>query len=269
MHLENAMTRAVPRIAIVAALLWAPAAWAQLPPTLTLTGTVRDFTAAHPDFEGPISGLVTGLVGSTLAPGGVPTFVGSPGAGSITDATTFDQWFKNVPGVNMAAPLSITLTLSDPATGTYSYSNPEFFPIDGALLGNEGNAHNYHFTYAIYGTFGYTAGVGQSFAFTGDDDVWVYLNNRLAIDLGGVHGAVSGSVDLDAFAPTSGMTSGNNYPFAFFFAERHLTESHFTIETSLPLVPVPEPSTYALLAAGLATLVLRQIAPRLAERTRC
>ena len=114
-------------------------------------------------------------------------------------------------------------------------------------------SHNYHFTYQIAATFGYEPGAGQTFTFTGDDDVWVFFDKQLGIDLGGVHGADSRSVNLDTlFGP--GKAAGN-YSFDFFFAERHTSESNLRIETSLTLLPpsqVPEPASFALVLAGLA-----------------
>ena len=215
----------------------------------TLTGTVRDFTPAHPDFESGIGGLQTGLVGSTLT-GSAPTLINT--GSDIDSAASFAQWW------GPAAPStshSITLSETAPGSGIYSYSNFAFFPIDGMLLGNYGGTgHNYHFTFQIAATFGYTPGAGQVFTFGGDDDVWVYFDKKLGIDLGGVHGFASQTVNLDTlFGP--GKAAGN-YSFDFFFAERHTSGSNLTISTSLNLVaaPVPEPETYAMLLAGLGLL---------------
>ena len=227
--------------------------------TTTLNGTVRDFMpgplvpgTTNPDFESGIGGVVTGLVNTTLT-GSAPTPSGAFGApGYITSAASFAEWF------GAAAPsmaYSITLTETAPGSGIFSYSNNAFFPIDGQLLGDYGFGHNYHFTYQIQATFGYTPGAGQTFSFTGDDDVWVFFDKQLGIDLGGVHGAAGASVNLDTlFGP--GKAAGN-YAFDFFFAERHTTGSNLTIQTSLELVSppaIPEPSTYGLMLAGLGVV---------------
>jgi fibro-slime domain-containing protein len=216
--------------------------------SINLTGTVRDFNSrgsvgGHPDFEYVIA-TDPGIVQTTLGADGKPVYAGQAGNPSTTGAANFNQWYNDTPGVNLSAPLTITLT----GTGIYSYTNSSFFPIDGQLLGNQGLSHNYHFTFELHNQFTYLG--GETFTFTGDDDVWVFINKQLVIDLGGVHGALTGSVNLD----TLGLTLGNTYDFDFFFAERHTSQSNMSIQTSIALNQVPEPMTMLLLGLGLVGL---------------
>ncbi|UCD75788.1 MAG: fibro-slime domain-containing protein [Phycisphaerales bacterium] len=163
-----------------------------------------------------------------------------PSTGAITSAETFDQWYRDVPGVNMSAPLSITLERQPDGIYVYDHETdprmPDkhgFFPIDHQLFGNSGGVpdHNFHFTYELHLRFVYDADAGQFIKFIGDDDVWIFVNGRLVMDLGGIHAAHDQYVDVNRL----GLEDGHTYPIAVFFAERHRTLSNFRLETSIIL----------------------------------
>jgi len=179
----------------------------------------------------------------------------STASGAVTGEAGLRQWFRDVPGVNQSKPVAITLQRKS-GTNTYTFSDRTdstyakrggFFPINGELYGNSGGGGlagtNYHFTYELSTEFKFEAGKGQIFRFTGDDDVWVFIDNKLVIDIGGVHGAVDQVIDLDRLA---WLADGKTYSLKFFFAERHRTQSNFMIETTLNLRSVTPPATTGL-----------------------
>jgi fibro-slime domain-containing protein len=166
----------------------------------------------------------------------------------------FDQWYRDTAGVNVVRKVRLQLT-RDPS-GVYSYDSavsglPEsaetatkgFWPIDDASplattaegFGNQGRPHNYHFTVELHTKFKYRG--TETFKFSGDDDVFVFINKKLVINIGGIHGALSKEVSLPSVAGEIGLVVGEEYPLDFFQAERHITQSNLRIDTTLELKP--------------------------------
>ncbi len=206
---------------------------APLPGRARLLAIIRDFRATHPDMESPGMGdrSEPGLVQPLLGDDDTPVYARPGGTGTVTSPATFAQWFHDVPGVNVTIAYEIPLQASPSRKGMYEFSSLGFFPIDGLGFGNEDELHNFDFTLATRFTFQYKG--GEMFRFTGDDDLWVFINRRLAIDLGGLHQMKTGEVVLDERAGELGITPGHSYQLHLFFAERHKKDSNFVVETSI------------------------------------
>ena len=217
-----------------------------------LVVTIRDFkfwnmadATTNPDFE-HVVGDDRGIVAAALGSDQKPVYKNQTGTTSTTHGKKyFDQWYNDSPGTNLTIQVPLRLNVTGP--GTYGYdslvsgvtlspSDPRrmWFPIDGRGWGNQGQAHNYSFTTELHTTFTYRG--GESFSFTGDDDVFVFIDNNLVIDLGGVHPTERASVQIDSL----GLVRGQQYPLDIFNAERHTPESNFSFTTSLVLRPASQ-----------------------------
>jgi fibro-slime domain-containing protein len=228
----------------------------QVEPTDDCDGVIpvifRDFSENHPDFEMDFAGdgvrlnLISPMLGSDNKPVfasnlGCPAQQGqqtcrmdfNPDRPVMTSATTFDQWYRDVPNVNMTFERELEL-IEDPYTGLYEFSSSDFFPLaptEGFGITPAGQGRNFLFTTEIHLTFTYVA--GQQFTFRGDDDLWIFVNKRLALDLGSMHGVADGTIDFDAQAEALGIRPGRDYAMEIFHAERHTNASNFTIETNI------------------------------------
>jgi fibro-slime domain-containing protein len=194
--------------------------------------TVTADQPKHPDFEYMVN-PDPGIVARTLGADSKPVYAGGT-TGTTHNQMLFDQWYRDVDGVNMKFEITIPLVPDVSRQNVFVYDSDLFFPIDNMGWGNQYQDHNFDFTTEIHFNFPYRG--GEVFNFRGDDDVFIFVNGQLAVDLGGVHIAEMGSADLDAMAGALGITPGNSYRIDMFHAERHTSSSTFHLETTLSCI---------------------------------
>ena len=205
-----------------------------------LRAIVRDFRSGvqdgqpiHPDFEGKVA-ADPGIVAPLLGPDQKPVYAGGT-QGTTTTKENFDQWYRDVPGVNIPFEKSIPLTADPTRAGVWVFDSDAFYPLgNDEGFGNQYLEHNQDFTTEIHIRFPYKG--GEVFTFRGDDDLFLFVNGRLALDLGGVHSALSATVDMDARAAELGIQIGQTYPMDIFQADRHCCQSTFHLETTLSCI---------------------------------
>ena len=193
---------------------------------------------------------------------------------NMTTVTGTDMKEHSVPIYGMAVDAYKSIVLTDNGTGTYSfeagYSGTKkdvrydresgtiyngtnggdesgFYPLEdlgyeqpGLLTATSkvnNGAKNGSFTLRGESQFVYNKDSNLYFTFTGDDDVYMYINGTLALDLGGAHGRNSKTVNLnDLDATKYGLKEGQVATFTFFYMERCSDASTFGIKTNMKLV---------------------------------
>ena len=227
------------------------------------------YTDPYGDFQGG-GDMIQGLIDPSLDKDGKPRAladVRTLSNGSIDSPESFQRWYRDTED---SETLVSTLTLFDNADGGYVNrwkdtgeqwcvdgtcydGTPVFFPVDSLTDGSDfveatipeeygGNwlpesefdpdavPHNYGFTTEVKYWFKYDVDSPATLGFLGDDDMWVFVNGILAVDMGNVHMPKLGVVTIDeAGAETYDLEEGGVYPIQVFHAERNPTGSSFKL----------------------------------------
>lgn len=98
------------------------------------------------------------------------------------------------------------------------------------------NATNYNLTLEGHAQFIYYDDADLYFNFTGDDDVYLYINGIRVLDMGGAHAISKCGISLNDVRDLCGLKDGEVYDFDFYYMERHGTAANFGIETNIKIV---------------------------------
>lgn len=123
-------------------------------------------------------------------------------------------------------------------SSTFQQTNSPYFADNGA---SDRNAANYEtqigrdYSYAMegHGQFVFNTDSNLYFTFEGDDDVYLFINNKMVMDIGAAHSITSTTFNLNDYIKECGLKDGEMYDFDFYYMERHSYGANLRIETNI------------------------------------
>lgn len=160
----------------------------------------------------------------------------------ILSEASFNQWWRDIASANMTTMKLLEMDNGmDRPGGTYVFDRSRlgdgpFAPLDGELFGEDDpHSRNHHFTLSVKAHFTYDQDEPMQLRFMAQDDLWVFVNEQLVVDLGGVKSDEGYEmVDLHGLASELGLTHGEPAVFHLFFADRQSPAAYLLFEATFP-----------------------------------
>jgi fibro-slime domain-containing protein len=221
----------------------------------SLSATYYVITENAPDVSAFIGG--PGLLAPTLGPDGLP-MVNSSGASvyQMVNSNNELEWWTPTTGTGTSGAWSVSSFTTNPflpTSITLPYSNSCMYSNTSAS--SCGNDLNDYLTAEYQGTFTTSAPTTFTFNACSDDDEYVYIDDQLVVDNGGVHG-VSCVSNISITVATAG-----SHTLDVFYADRDQSGAALELDfSSLTINPpptsaTPEPGTISLISLGVLGLV--------------
>ena len=172
----------------------------------------------------------------------------------------FTRWFSAVEGKSKAYAGTLGLKFSK-STSSFSYENEEFYPLNSISVPDEAvnrDGNNHLFTFNLGVPVRVLADGNEEFSIYADDDTWVYIGDKIVIDMGGVHEATTARFKINNEGEVYSAVNGEEFAYSgvkltrdtgaivrIFHADRDSTESVFSMRFSKMVLNLTKDATLA------------------------